>query len=101
QGGSIGWITRQSPLVPEFKSAAFSLNKGQLSGLVQSTYGFHILRVDDKHEPGLQPFEEARKAIEPLAKQDKASKRAEALANSVEVDARAQGLDAAAAKHHL
>ena len=47
KGGDIGYITRESQLVPQFLAAAFALKKGQLSGLVQTQYGYHIIRVDD------------------------------------------------------
>jgi parvulin-like peptidyl-prolyl isomerase len=47
KGGDIGYITRESQLVPQFLSAAFALKKGQLSGLVQTQFGYHIIRVDD------------------------------------------------------
>jgi peptidyl-prolyl cis-trans isomerase D len=52
-GGSIGWIGR-GRTVPEFEKAAFGLPKGGTSDLVQSSYGFHIIHVDDKQEAHLK-----------------------------------------------
>ncbi len=57
QGGDLGWIGR-GRTVPEFEKSAFSLAKGQLSDLVKSSYGFHIIRSEDKHEAHLKTIDE-------------------------------------------
>jgi peptidyl-prolyl cis-trans isomerase D len=59
QGGELGFIVK-GQTVPEFEKAAFSLPVGQLSGLVKTSYGYHILQVE-KHEPAhLQTLDEAK-----------------------------------------
>ena len=50
QGGDLGFFER-GQMVVAFDSAAFSLEPGQLSNLVATPYGFHILRVDEKETP--------------------------------------------------
>jgi peptidyl-prolyl cis-trans isomerase C len=48
KGGDLGYVTRDSQLDPTFLQAAFALKEGQLSGVVQTQFGYHIIRVDDR-----------------------------------------------------
>jgi len=59
QGGELGWIVK-GQTVPEFEKSAFSLQPGQTSGLVKTTYGYHILQVEKHEQARLQPFEEVK-----------------------------------------
>jgi peptidyl-prolyl cis-trans isomerase D len=96
QGGSLGWIGR-GQTVPEFEKTAFSLPKGQISDLVKSSYGFHIIRVDDKQEAHMKSLDEVKADIEPILKHQKAQQLAEKKADDLLRQAKAQGIDAAAA----
>ena len=96
QGGSLGWIGR-GQTVPEFEKTAFSLPKGQISDLVKSSYGFHIIRVDDKQDAHMKTIDEVKDQIEPVLKHQKAQELAQRKADDLLKPARAQGLDAAAA----
>ncbi|HXZ41953.1 MAG TPA: peptidylprolyl isomerase [Terriglobales bacterium] len=99
-GGSLGWIQR-GRTVPEFEKVAFSLPKGNTSDLVQSSYGFHIIRVEDKQDAHLKTLDEVKAQIEPLIKQQKAAQAADAEATALLSPARTSGLDKAAASKGL
>ena len=95
-GGDLGWIGR-GRTVPEFEKAAFSLGKGQTSDLVKSSYGFHIIHVEDKQEAHLKTLAEVKSEIEEKVKQQKTARATEAAANALLSQARTDGFDKAAA----
>jgi peptidyl-prolyl cis-trans isomerase D len=95
-GGDLGWIGR-GRTVPEFEKAAFSLGKGQTSDLVKSSYGFHIIHVEDKQEAHLKTLAEVKSEIEEKVKQQKAARATETAANALLSQARTDGFDKAAA----
>jgi len=45
-GGDLGWSRRGGGLVPEFESVLFALRPGELSPVVETAFGYHIIRVD-------------------------------------------------------
>jgi len=96
EGGSLGWIGK-GRTVPEFEKAAFSQPKGQIGDLVKSSYGFHIIRVDDRQDARMKTPDEVKDQIEPLLKQQKAQQIAQKQAEALLNQARTEGLDAAAA----
>lgn len=59
KGGELGWIVR-GQTVPNFEKTAFSLKPGQLSGLVETEYGYHIIQVEDKQTAHTQSFDEVK-----------------------------------------
>jgi peptidyl-prolyl cis-trans isomerase D len=59
KGGELGWVTH-GQMVPNFEKASFSLKPGELSGLVETEYGYHIVQAEEKQEAHTQTFEEAR-----------------------------------------
>ena len=69
KGGDLGWPT--SAYVPEFQAALDRLSKGQLSGVVQSTYGWHIITVTDTRPAKQSSLVEVKTQIEQLITQQR------------------------------
>jgi peptidyl-prolyl cis-trans isomerase C len=90
-GGDLGYFTR-GQMVQEFSEAAFKLDKGQISGPVQTQFGWHVVKVEDKRTRQPPPFENVRGEIEEFA-----SRRAQAdLVTKLRADAKIERLDKAA-----
>ena len=68
-GGALGVVDKSSALPEEFKAAIAKLNKGDIA-LVESTAGFHIVRITNTQ--GQQSFDEAKASLEAELKQKKA-----------------------------
>jgi len=61
-GGDLGTFSR-GRMVPSFEAAAFALEPGQLSDVVESPFGLHIIKVEEKRPAGVRPFDEVREEI--------------------------------------
>ena len=72
RGGDVGYF-RAGQLIPDFEKACLKLDVGQTSGIVQTQFGYHIIKLTDKKEPGVKSYEEAKRAIEAELKKKKRS----------------------------
>jgi peptidyl-prolyl cis-trans isomerase C len=59
EGGDLGYFPKEE-MVPEFADAAFKLEKGQISEPVHTRFGWHIIKVEDKRERQVPPFDQVR-----------------------------------------
>jgi peptidyl-prolyl cis-trans isomerase D len=59
KGGEYGWMTR-GQTVPNFEKTAFSLKPGEISNVIDTEYGYHIIQVEERQDAHTQSFEEAK-----------------------------------------
>ena len=89
EGGLLPWFSR-GEMVPPFEKAALALKTGETSGVVETSFGFHVLRLEDQRPAAAIPFEEAKPQIEQYLARQQArellDRRVEALRKAAKVE---------------
>jgi peptidyl-prolyl cis-trans isomerase D len=98
-GGSQGWV--QHFPVAAVDKVAYSLPKGGTSDVIDAGYAFVILHIDDTQAAHVKTLDEVKDQIEPILKAQKAGQAADAQATALLAQARANGLEKAAAAKGL
>ena len=62
QGGELGWVAK-GMMVPAFEESLFMLKKGELSGVVQTEFGYHIIQLEDIKGQKPESFEKKREEL--------------------------------------
>lgn len=83
QGGSLGTFGR-GEMVKEFEDAAFALNAGEISDIVKTEFGYHVIMVTDKNQ-GTRTYEEAKDSIKSNLVSEEAQKQITELKESADV----------------
>ncbi len=79
-GGDLGFFVREQ-MVPEFADAAFSMSSGEVSGVVKTRFGYHILKLEEIKQAETTPLTELREGIENTLKMEQARPIAFQMAN--------------------
>jgi peptidyl-prolyl cis-trans isomerase D len=86
EGGDLGWVSR-GDFVGPVEDAVFSMTVGEVSDIVESDFGLHIIRLDDVREGSIPAFEDVRDELATMIreerKQDELLRLRETLANAL------------------
>ena len=77
KGGDLGFFGKEQ-MVPPFSEAAFALEPGQVSNVVQTRFGYHLIRLTEKEEAQIMAFTDVKEAIATRLRQEQESKKIDA-----------------------
>jgi peptidyl-prolyl cis-trans isomerase C len=97
KGGDLGWFGKGA-MVPVFERAALALKEGQVSDVVKSDFGFHIIKLTGKRPAGTRPFDEVKDQIKaalmPSKQQEIFQKIKDELKKSAKITVKEDALNA-------
>jgi peptidyl-prolyl cis-trans isomerase D len=102
KGGDLDWVVK-GQTVANFEASAFSLKKNEISNLVKTEYGYHILQVLDREEPKVKTFEDVKAELAVEMRRQQVQARMEQAAEQARAELAKAPKNAAAiaAKYNL
>lgn len=62
KGGDLGWFGKDA-MIPEFEKVVFAMKEGDISGVVKTKFGFHVIKLTGKRSAGVLPFAEVKEQL--------------------------------------
>jgi peptidyl-prolyl cis-trans isomerase D len=87
KGGDLGWVVR-GQMVKPFEAAAFSVKPGQLSDIITTDYGFHIIQVLEHQDARVKPFDEVKAELVTAQKKQALAQTMQRLADQAVAELR-------------
>ena len=87
KGGDLGCFSR-GQMVKPFEDVAFSLKPGEVSGIVETDFGFHIIKVMDKKPETTLAYEQVKDRLAAMLKKDKVEKETDLYLEKLKKDAK-------------
>jgi peptidyl-prolyl cis-trans isomerase C len=91
QGGDLNYFSR-GQMVPAFEQAAFALQPGQISDIVTTQFGYHIIKVTERKPASVVAFDEVKERIREFLAQQQKQQRAEGFIDTLKKKAKIEVL---------
>jgi peptidyl-prolyl cis-trans isomerase C len=91
QGGDLNFFTK-GQMVPAFDQAAFSLKPGEISDIVTTQFGYHIIKVTERRAPSTVPFEQVSGRIKEFLTEQQKQQKVEAFVTALKQKAKIEVL---------
>jgi parvulin-like peptidyl-prolyl isomerase len=89
KGGDLGYISRGQVLKP-FEEALFVLKPGEVSGVVETSLGYHLIKAAERKPETALPFESLKDRLGVFLKQEKGQKEANAYIDKIRAQAKVE-----------
>jgi peptidyl-prolyl cis-trans isomerase C len=89
RGGDLGFFTKEQ-MVPPFSEAAFELSPGEVSDLVETRFGYHLIKVTERKPEHTLAFNDVKKEISARLRREEEGKRINAYLKKLESEAEIQ-----------
>jgi peptidyl-prolyl cis-trans isomerase C len=87
KGGDLGYFSR-GQMVKPFEDAAFGMKPGEVSGMVETRFGYHLIKVTDKTPEGTIPFADVKEKLGEFLKQRKIQEEIQVYVKNLEETAK-------------
>lgn len=91
QGGDLNFFTR-GQMVPPFDQAAFAMKPGEISDIVTTQFGYHIIKVTERRPPSTVPFEQVSERIKEFLTQQQKQQKADGFIQGLKQKAKIEVL---------
>jgi len=95
KGGDLGYFTKDK-MVPEFAEAAFALKIGEVSEPVETKFGWHVIKVEDRRTKQPPPLADVETSVRSMVLQDKVQSLSGSLRKAASIEFKVPGLDLSA-----
>ena len=89
KGGDIGFVAKGKTVKP-FEDALFSLKTGEISGVIETQFGYHIIKAEEKKDASVRPFEAVKEEIRQKIMQERVKSAVTAFIDKAMKDAKAE-----------